>query len=462
MRYCEDCLERQIKIEQLQEEVSQLKARLRQRERKAKEGFFGSSTPSAKIPIKDNTPEGQNKPRGGRPGHKGNGRQSIDEAEADRVEYIPSYAGVTCPQCGDLLEDKGYETRGVLDSRPVKAEKILYQLPKKYCRHCRKSFQPQAPGVLPRGLYGNQLIATASAMHYMHGIPMGRICEQMEIGAGALVEVFHTIGKLLRSVPQSLIEEYRQSPVKHADETGWRINGKNGYAWLFATVNISIFLFKQTRSSKVPKMVLCDEPLPGTLVVDRYAGYNKAPCALQYCYAHLLRDVEDLLKEFPDSEEIKTFVSVMAPLLTEAMQLRNQPITDEMFYAKAAKVKEQIIATVQSPALHMGIRRIQDIFAEKAHRMYHWAGDRRVPAENNLAERDLRPTVIARKVSFGSISDAGADTRGILMTVLNTLKKRKVNVVEHFKSVLDQLAIDMTLDPFKLLFPASPSPPPGK
>jgi transposase len=299
-------------------------------------------------------------------------------------------------------------------------------------------------------------------MHYVHGIPMGRICEQMEIGAGALVEVFHTLAKLFKAVPQPLIEEYRQSPAKHADETTWRINGKNGYAWLFATQAISIFLFKPTRSSKIPKMVLGDQPLPGTLVVDRYAGYNIAPCALQYCYEHLSRECEDLEKEFPESEEIKTFVSVMVPLLTEAMQLKKQPITDEEFYSRADEVKAAIIAAVKAPAAHMGIRRIQDIFDQNAHRMYRWAEDRRVPAENNLAERDLRPTVIARKVSFGSVSDAGAETRGILMTVLNTLRKRKVDVVNHVKNALDQLACDMTLDLFKLLFPTSSSPPPDQ
>jgi hypothetical protein len=67
------------------------------------------------------------------------------------------------------------------------------------------------------------------------------------------------------------------------------------------------------RISKIPQMILGQKPLPGVLVVDRYAGYNKAPCSIQYCYAHLLREVEDLEKDFPDSDEIKAFVSVMAP-----------------------------------------------------------------------------------------------------------------------------------------------------
>jgi transposase len=87
------------------------------------------------------------------------------------------------------------------------------------------------------------------------------------------------------------------------------------------------------------------------------------------------------------------------------------------------------------PGTHLGIHRIQEIFRAHADRLYHWADDRRVPAENNLAERDLRPTVIARKVSFGSQSDAGAHTRGILMSVLHTLKTRQMDVVAHLKRV---------------------------
>ena len=451
MKYCEECFQRQVKIEQLQEEIVQLKAKLRYRERKESEGYFGSSTPSSKIPVKATTPDKEGKPKGAKPGHKGSGRKSVDLEEADRVEKVESSVGDTCPYCNDLLSEQE-DLRTVIDSRPLKAEKIVYVLPKKHCTRCKKTFQPAAPGVLPKNLYGNQLIATAAEMHYLHGIPMGRISEQIGVGEGSLVEIFHRLARLLNDVPPKLIEEYRQSPVKHADETGWRINGKNGYAWLFATEKISIFQFKTTRSAKVPQAVFGKEPLPGALLVDRYAGYNKVPCALQYCYAHLVREVEDLEKEFPESEEIKIFASVMAPLLIEAMTLRNYPISDKEFYRKAAEVKRQIIAASEAQAVHLGIRHIQDIFSENAQRLYLWADDRRVPADNNLAERDLRPTVIARKVSFGSLSDAGAHTRSVLMTVLHSLKKRKVDVAGHLKHVLDQLAQDMSLDPFFLLF----------
>jgi hypothetical protein len=89
--------------------------------------------------------------------------------------------------------------------------------------------------------------------------------------------------------------------------------------------------------------------------------------------------------------------------------------------------------------------------------MYHWASDRRIPAENNLAERDLRPTVIARKVSFGSQSDAGAYTRSILMTLIQTLKKRGSDPGMTIKAALDEISKNPTLDPYKLFFSSDTS-----
>jgi transposase len=457
-RYCPGCFEKQRKIDQLLEENRLLKEKVRYQERKAAEGFFGSSTPSAKIPVKPDR-NAQRKPKGAKRGHKGAGRKGFEASEADQVVEMAPEDGGRCPDCGRPLQEKGKEDRFVLESAPVKAHRILYRLRKRYCPDCKKVFLPGIPGLLPRSLYGNQLIATVAVMHYLHGIPMGRLCEQIQLGPGTLVEIFHRLARLFARVPSELTEHYRLAAVKHADETGWRTDGKNGYVWLFATDSLSIFLFRKNRSAEVPKSVFGSKPLPGVLVVDRYAGYNKAPCAIQYCYAHLLREVQDLEKEFPDSGEVKSFVSTLAPLLTLAMGLRNQAISEKRFRSQAAKIKAQILQTVQAPATHLGIRRIQDIFREKADRMYHWADNRDVPAENNLAERDLRPTVIARKTSFGSQSDAGAHTRGVLMSVLYSLKKRGVDVSAKLKAVLDELAKNIHQDPFPLLFPRdSPSP----
>ena len=450
---CPLCLEKQREIDRLKEEIVLLKRRLSYRERT--EGLFGSSTPSSQIPIKANTEEAK-KPRGAKVGHRGFGRKAFSLSEADRVERVDTMVGDVCPLCGGLLEDKGDEFRSVLDIHPVKAQRVIYVHKKKWCRRCRKSFRGEVPGVLPRSLYSNRLLATATTMHYLHGIPLGRVCEQVGVGDGSLMDIFHRMAQIFSGVIPKLIEQYRQAPVKHADETGWRTDGKNGYAWLFATVKISIFLFKKTRSSSVPRAVFGDERLPGTLVVDRYNGYNKMPCKIQYCYSHLLREVQDLEKEFPDHTEITAFVITVAPLVALAMGLRGQSISDVQFLEQASELKEQIKAAMAAPAQHLGIVRIQDIFTEQQGRLYHWSENREVPADNNLAERDLRPTVIARKVSFGSQSDAGAHTRSIVMTVVHTLRKRGEDVAARLTYALDELAKDMSKDPFPLLFPARP------
>lgn len=451
MGYCQGCFEKQRRIDQLEEEHHRLKALLHQRQRKEQEGFFGSSTPSAQVPVKANTPERTKKKRGAKPGHPGKGRKIFDAAQADEVvelEAVPR-----CPDCGGPLQDKGTTERMVVESRPLKAQRFVYQLPKGYCSRCRRTVQPRPPGVLPKSLYGNQLIANAAVMHYLHGIPLGRVGAQIGLEPGPLTEIFHRVGRLLEKVPQALIEIYRQSHRKHADETSWRTDGQNGYVWLFATEEISIFQFQKSRSARVAKAVLGEKRLPGVLGVDRYAGYNQAPCAIQYCYAHLLRDLQDLEKQFPDSSEVPAFVSTLAPLMSLAMHLRTQPLSDQQFRRRATQLKAQILEVIQSDAQHLGVRHIQDIFRENEPRLYHWAEDRRIPADNNLAERDLRPTVIARKVSFGSQSDAGARTRSILMTVLTTLGKQNFDVASHLKQILDQLAQDIHQDPFPLLFP---------
>jgi transposase len=254
-------------------------------------------------------------------------------------------------------------------------------------------------------------------------------------------------------VPEKLIAEYRQAPVKHADETGWPNDGRRGYAWLFCTPPISIFRLRLTRAASVAKDVLGEEPLPGVLVVDRYHAYNKAPCALQYCYSHLLRDVQDVGKEFPDHQEVQDFVGTTAPLIAQAIQLRTQPIADEVFYTRADQLKMDIQQVMHSEARHAGIQKIQNIFREKAHRMYHWAQDRAIPADNNFNERELRKLVIARKISFGSQGDAGAKTREILMTTLLTLKKRRPgDPWLNLKAGLDALARDPKQDPYQVLF----------
>jgi transposase len=150
-KYCPGCFEKQSKIDQLLEENERLRQKLRYEERKAEEGFFGSSTPSSKVPLKGHQ-TGEQKPKGAKPGHKGVGRKGFTESEADQVLQVSPEGNTSCPDFGGSLEDKGAEERLVIDSEPLKARRLFYCLPKRYCPRCKKLFPSRAFGVLARSL----------------------------------------------------------------------------------------------------------------------------------------------------------------------------------------------------------------------------------------------------------------------------------------------------------------------
>lgn len=194
------------------------------------------------------------------------------------------------------------------------------------------------------------------------------------------------------------------------------------------------------------------QPLPGTLVVDRYNAYNKAPCAIQYCFAHLSRDIEDLQKADPEDLETNRFVETALPQLAAAMSLRTLKLSKRQFLKQAAALRRQIQMTMQASASNPGIQHIQNLFREKRHRMFRWTLDPDIPAENNRAERELRPLVIARKLSFGSQSEAGAATRETLMSVLLTLQKRSSDPLATLTTTLDALVAKPKANVYRLLF----------
>jgi transposase len=441
-------------IDRLQEEIVRLKARLRYQERTAKEGPFGSSTPSAKGPLKANPPPENSQRRGGaKPGHGGHGRRDIPDAQVTREESVPGLE--QCPYCGGPWDPKGSKPRTIIEVDPVRKEVIRYERAQRDCGRCHRTFTARPAGVFAKGLFGNQLLTPLAVEHYVPGVTLGHLSAQLAVGQGGLWGALHQLARRWADAPQRLLLEYRRAPVKHADETGWRNDGHNGYAWLFCTARISLFRFRQSRSASVAQEVFGTQRLPGTWVVDRYNGYNRAPCSIQYCYAHLLREVQDLGKEFPEVDEVSQFVESFAPLLAEAMKLRAQELRATQFHPQARELKAQIQGLVQASAQHPGIQKIQNIFREKAARLYHWTKSSAIPADNNRAERELRPLVIARKISFGSQSEQGAQTREILMSVLHTLRKRTHDIFDAFKRALDALAEDETRDPFKLLFDSS-------
>lgn len=448
---CESCFEKQLKIDRLTQENESLRGEIQRLKRKSVEGFFSSSTPSSKIPVKENSKEENIKKQGGaKVGHIGYGRKSHTEEEAEEVRAI-KVDETNCCKCNAELWQKGFVSRSVLDLDAMKVRKLLYRLERKYCPGCKSYFSAKARSVLPKMLLSNELLSEVIESHYLQGIPLGRVCEKLNVNYSTIIESLHRVGRIFKPVIDTLIEEYRKEVVRHADETVWRVDGESGYCWLFLSDKVSLHLYRMTRSSSVVKEVFGTANLDGYLVVDRYNGYNRVPTKIQYCFAHLSRDLKDEAARFEENKEVQEFMSALRQLLSEAMTLRGKKITDKEYYEEAANIKEEIFTLCVNKQTHPAIRRWSDFFIETAERLYHWVENREVPAENNRAERELRPTVIARKVSHGSQAEEGAKTREVLMSVMQTLKKRESNPRQRFKEMLDKISENPKIEISQLL-----------
>jgi len=80
--------------------------------------------------------------------------------------------------------------RTVIDYE-IKRVNIVYQLKRKQCNACGSIVQAKAPGVLPKNLYSNKLLAYIATKHYVNGILLGHLERQTGVNIGSLVKAMH-------------------------------------------------------------------------------------------------------------------------------------------------------------------------------------------------------------------------------------------------------------------------------
>ena len=65
---------------------------------------------------------------------------------------------------------------------------------------------------------------------------------QLRRSVGAIVSAIHRTAQRAQPAVAAILDRIRASPVVHADETGWREDGANGYVWTFSTPTERYFL----------------------------------------------------------------------------------------------------------------------------------------------------------------------------------------------------------------------------
>jgi len=221
-----------------------------------------------------------------------------------------------------------------------------------------------------------------------------------------------------------LRERVRSASAVCADETGWRENGENGYLWGFFTEQARYFEYRKSRAGAVPEEIL-GEDFGGVVTCDFYAGYNHVG-VLQCCWFHLLDDAKELAELNADRPEVVEWVEALQALYQEAKtccRALGESPTDSRVRRKERRRLEQVAAKLAKPYVHdpdAPQRVLAQRIMKHLHELFVFVTDPAVPATNNLAERSLRPSVIARKISGGTRSPKGSATRMGLMSLLGT------------------------------------------
>ena len=74
-------------------------------------------------------------------------------------------------------------------------------------------------------------------------------------------------------IHEQLRDKVRQADIIHADETYWRINGKNAFIWFAGNSNFGFFHIDPSRSSQVA-LDIFGANFQGNLVADDYAAVS--------------------------------------------------------------------------------------------------------------------------------------------------------------------------------------------
>ena len=229
--------------------------------------------------------------------------------------------------------------------------------------------------------------------------------------------------------------EIRASPAVQADETGWREDGLNGYIWSVSTPTIRYYEYHHSRGGEVVKQLIGEE-FQGVLGSDFYAGYNIHQGLHQRCWVHFLRDVHDLKDDFPQDEELRCWAKDVKALYEQAVAWAAQEPDPASLHANSTVFawrtnmpSSSVCGSSANPSAHTTAP--QHTLCERVERflpeLFVFVAVPGVPAHNNLAERSVRPLVVARKISGGTRSPKGSQTRMGLASLFGTWMAQHLN-----------------------------------
>jgi hypothetical protein len=395
------------------------------------------------TPIEEDfeVPHTTHSKRGRKKGHKGSGRHNPKE-----IDYIKRIHLTHCPICHNKVDRSDKMNKHIVEDIPsierTKTEVTCHEIEEQWCSHCKKRVRAKPMGVIPKSRLGINLLIYAIIQKYGSKSSWGSIVFTLlhyfnvKVSEGALINMMHRAREWLGPYYDRILEEIRKSPVKHADETQWRIDGLNYWLWGFFIEQAAYYVVEESRGKGAAEENLKYSHPEDVLVRDDYGAYKNLPMKQQSCWAHLLRTSKEEASDPEASMEAKALHNNLQMMYGElsadlAMPFNNKG-RERIYDLYSAKIED----IIQAKYKYNDTKRVQTRIANQNTNLITALKYKNVPLTNNLAERCIRPFVIVRKMSGGSRSWDGAKTQAINMSVFQTIKMQGKPLIPTLKKYL--------------------------
>ena len=408
--------------------------------------------------VKPNTPKSKDKDQ-----KQPRRKRAKDQNGARRREQNPTqtiqHKVEQCPTCHYPLQHPQLALRRqVIELPPPQPVEVTeHQLYKGWCARCEKwhhSHVDLSTQVIGQSRMGVRIASLIAYLRTTLRMPVRLIREYLQtmhnlvISTGEIVELLHRVAdaQKVQEAATSIKERVRQSAIVHGDETGWREGGQNGYVWCFCTPDGERYYeYDHSRAGAVVKRILgwgTGSQFKGTLVTDFYVAYNDLPCEHQRCWVHLLRDLHELKEEHKDNAEVLEWAAQLRRLYDQAQDAvlgkgrwGRWPPTEQQREILYIELVEGVarLSGPYSNAKEYGAPPCHPCHTLSKRLMLHqdslfrFVLQEGLSADNNLAERSVRPVVVMRKVSGGSQSERGSRTRMTLASLFGTWRAKGLN-----------------------------------
>jgi transposase len=402
------------------------------------------------------------KPPGRGIGHPGTARQ-----RPPRIDQYQEHILDRCPECQSALgKSLGTYHRYIEDLPPVQPTVTEHTIHRYWCPQCKKIVSPTVTDALPNAMIGLRLVVLTAWLHYLVGVSVNNLVKtisvfsSLKITAGGLTQAWKKLAFLLEPLYDEIGRKISQSAVLSADETGWRLNGVTHWLWGFATSTFCYYRITKSRASPVVKEVL-GRFFQGILICDFWGAYNKiSALAKQRCFYHLFTELVKV-DQHNASSGWKAFRKKLSRLLKDAVRLsekRNQ-LRPEVYPRLKQKLNRRLTQFLAYPYQDRDAKRLLKRLKRHQRELFTFLEFEGVSPYNNHAEQQMRPPVLARRVSQQNRSKEGAQTQSILMTLFRSAHLQGHNPVEIIlstaKEALEARATDEILNCQLILFSKS-------